>query len=74
LLKIPSPGRDDSFFDLGAHSILAALFLTMAGRKFGIRLQPRSIFQRPKLQDFADFIDEQILLQRRAQSESGTAA
>ena len=64
LLEIPTPRPDESFFELGAHSVLAALLVALVSRTFGIQLPPRSIFDKPRLQEFADLIDQEIARQR----------
>jgi amino acid adenylation domain-containing protein len=59
LLKIPSPGADDSFFDLGGHSLLATKLVGEIAATTGVQLSLRDLFQRPQVQDLADYIDAQ---------------
>jgi amino acid adenylation domain-containing protein len=57
LLDVPPPEADASFFDLGGHSLLATRVLAAAGRRFGVELPLRALFERPRLQDLADLVD-----------------
>ncbi|MDT0448084.1 non-ribosomal peptide synthetase [Streptomyces hesseae] len=57
LLDVPSVGADDSFFALGGHSLLAVRMLGRVTRDFGPALPLRTLFESPRLQDFADLVD-----------------
>ncbi|MFC4517043.1 amino acid adenylation domain-containing protein [Streptomyces ehimensis] len=57
LLGVPSVGADDSFFALGGHSLLAVRMLGRVTRDFGPALPLRTLFESPRLQDFADLVD-----------------
>jgi L-aminoadipate-semialdehyde dehydrogenase len=57
---------DDSFFDIGGHSILAQQMLFKVNRKWaGLNVNMSLIFQNPTLKSFASQIE------RRASSENG---
>ncbi|MBT2382946.1 non-ribosomal peptide synthetase [Streptomyces sp. ISL-11] len=59
LLDLPRVGADDSFFALGGHSMLAVRLLGQVRDRFGVTVPLRALFERPRLQDFADLVDEQ---------------
>ncbi|MFD0385395.1 amino acid adenylation domain-containing protein [Streptomyces stramineus] len=59
LLAVSSVGAEDSFFALGGHSLLAVRLLSRITREFGPTLPLRSLFECPRLQDFADLVDAQ---------------
>ncbi|MEW1656765.1 amino acid adenylation domain-containing protein [Streptomyces sp. NPDC093707] len=58
LLDVPRVGADDSFFALGGHSMLAVHMLSQVRERFGPTLPLRTLFERPRLQDFADHLDD----------------
>jgi thioesterase domain-containing protein/acyl carrier protein len=49
LLGLPRVGIHDDFFDLGAHSLLAARLLAQIDRTFGKRLTMASLFAKPTI-------------------------
>ena len=58
LLGIEEPAADDSFFEKGGHSLLVFKLIALVARKLGTELRARDVFQRPRLQDLADYVDE----------------
>ena len=64
LLQIPAPAADDSFFEVGGHSLATVQLMSRVADRFKIQLPLRRLFDNPKLQDFADLIDRE-----RAQQE-----
>jgi len=52
-------GDDDSFFDLGGHSLLGAKAMAALSRTFGQRLTLRLLFSNPTVRLLAAAIDEQ---------------
>jgi thioesterase domain-containing protein/acyl carrier protein len=57
LLRTPQVGRDDSFFDLGGHSLLVARLLVRIERQWGRRLGMAEFFRAPTLRTLAERID-----------------
>ncbi|MFI5836560.1 amino acid adenylation domain-containing protein [Micromonospora sp. NPDC051300] len=58
LLEVPQVGRDDSFFDLGGHSILV-IRLVADARKAGLPLSLAMLYQHARLRDLATAVDGQ---------------
>ncbi|NMO04157.1 amino acid adenylation domain-containing protein [Gordonia sp. TBRC 11910] len=63
LFGIERVGADDSFFDLGGHSMLAARLITMIRSEFGFELDLRVPFDHPTVSALAEvlvamFLDE----------------
>ncbi|WP_299421239.1 amino acid adenylation domain-containing protein [Sphingomonas bacterium] len=57
ILRIPMVGRDDSFFDLGGHSLLVARLLVRIEQHWGRRVGMAEFFQSPTLSKLAARID-----------------
>ena len=49
ILNVPRVGRDESFFDLGGHSILAVTLFNEIDRVFGKRLPLATLFRSPTI-------------------------
>lgn len=58
LLGAPSIGVEDNFFDLGAHSLIAARLLSRVNERFGIELPIAAVFENLTIASMADLIDE----------------
>jgi amino acid adenylation domain-containing protein len=58
LLSRSIVGRDDSFFALGGHSLVAARLSLRLHQQLGVDVPVRTIFERPVLRDFAATIDQ----------------
>lgn len=56
LLKLPRVGRFDHFFELGGHSLLAARLVAQLRHQWQIDLSLRSLFEQPRLADFAQVL------------------
>ncbi|KAA8648719.1 hypothetical protein EYZ11_004228 [Aspergillus tanneri] len=68
-------GPDDSFFDLGGHSILAQqMFFDLRRKWRGIDISMNAIFRSPTLRAFASEIDRLLCLDSFATSDSKDAA
>jgi amino acid adenylation domain-containing protein len=57
LLGVSEIGIYDSFFDLGGHSLLVAQLASRLGRRFGMELPMRVVFERPTVAEVAEWID-----------------
>jgi amino acid adenylation domain-containing protein len=53
LLGIERIGRGDDFFEMGGHSLLAVRVVSRVRQALGVEIQPRDLFERPVLADFA---------------------
>ncbi|RYZ03284.1 MAG: amino acid adenylation domain-containing protein [Myxococcales bacterium] len=56
-LPPPQVGGADNFFDLGGHSLLAEHVLSFVRREFGVDVGFRTLFESPRLEDFASAVD-----------------
>ncbi|UUU25946.1 condensation domain-containing protein [Streptomyces sp. DSM 40750] len=48
--------RESDFFAVGGHSLLAARYVHAVNRAFGLELRAKSVFDRPRLRDFAELV------------------
>jgi nonribosomal peptide synthetase DhbF len=69
ILGLPSVGIDDSFFDLGGHSILATQLLTRVRAAFQVDVQLRDFFRGPSVEQLAARIEQMITAQVSQMSE-----
>ncbi|OGM42690.1 L-aminoadipate-semialdehyde dehydrogenase large subunit [Aspergillus bombycis] len=68
-------GPDDSFFDLGGHSILAQqMFFDLRRKWRGVDISMNAIFRSPTLRGFAAEIDRLLNFESFAASDNKTAA
>ena len=58
LLQVEQVGRQDSFFDLGGHSIIAIRMFTRIARERRVDLPLTSVFEHETLADFAAAIEQ----------------
>jgi len=56
LLRLERVGVDDSFFDLGGHSLQATRFLSRLQSAFGVSLPLAALFARPTLSAIAELV------------------
>jgi acyl carrier protein len=61
LLGIKNIGVEDSFFDLGGHSLLGSQVLARCREMFGFELSLDTIFNLPTIADLAIAIEDKIL-------------
>jgi amino acid adenylation domain-containing protein len=57
VLGVPRVGREDDFFVLGGHSLLATQMLSRVREACGVELPLRSVFELPRLVDFAGALE-----------------
>ncbi len=57
LIRVPTPGARENFFDLGGHSLAAARLAARLQETFGVDVPLRTVFERPTIADLAAFID-----------------
>ncbi|WP_454624934.1 amino acid adenylation domain-containing protein [Bradyrhizobium cenepequi] len=60
LVKVPSIGVTDNFFDLGGHSLLAGQAMARIARAFGVALPIKTIFEAPTVEELARRIDDAL--------------
>ncbi|ASS75397.1 hypothetical protein CIG75_10615 [Tumebacillus algifaecis] len=60
MLGLNQVGVNDSFFDLGGHSLKAALFIARVNKEFGIQIPLRDIFQQPTIRNIASILVSSI--------------
>ncbi|MET0645255.1 MAG: amino acid adenylation domain-containing protein, partial [Pyrinomonadaceae bacterium] len=60
VLKLPSVGRDDNFFNLGGHSLLVTQVLLRIRDMLKVELPVRGFFESPTLKQMARLVEEQF--------------
>ncbi|WNG18185.1 amino acid adenylation domain-containing protein [Cystobacter fuscus] len=73
LLGVDGVSADDSFFALGGHSMLAVRLVNQLRRRFKVDLPMKTLFERPRLQELADLIDQKIGGQSAGQPGASSA-
>jgi len=68
-LHIDRIGVQDSFFELGGDSVLAAQILALAQKTFGIRINPQDAFQAFTIERLAEILEAAILSEIEKMSE-----
>ncbi|MEU7580884.1 beta-ketoacyl synthase N-terminal-like domain-containing protein [Streptomyces sp. NPDC041068] len=63
ILELPCVEPDESFFDLGGDSLIAAKLVARAHEVFSVELVPRTLFQAPTAQQLAALIAERLTAQ-----------
>lgn len=56
VLKTKGITPDDSFFTLGGQSVTAAALVDAAGKRFGVRIPIRALFENSRLGDFTEHV------------------
>lgn len=49
ILDVPRVGREDNFFDLGAHSLMITSLMAEINDSFGVEISMRGVFEEPTL-------------------------
>ncbi|HKV07487.1 MAG TPA: amino acid adenylation domain-containing protein, partial [Thermoanaerobaculia bacterium] len=57
LLQIPRAGAEESFFDLGGHSLLGTQLVSRLHESFGVELPLRVIFERPTVRALSESVE-----------------
>jgi myxalamid-type polyketide synthase MxaE and MxaD len=68
-LHIDRVGVQDSFFELGGDSVLAAQILSLVQKNFGIRINPQDAFKAFTIERLAAMLEAEILTKIEAMSE-----
>jgi thioesterase domain-containing protein len=63
LLRLPNLGIDDSFFDVGGHSLLAAQLIALVQSATGRKIAVSAIFRAPTIREFARLLRQNALSQ-----------
>ncbi|WP_347907812.1 amino acid adenylation domain-containing protein [Pseudomonas grandcourensis] len=53
VLQVNRVDRENSFFELGGHSLLATQIVSQIRQRLGLSVSLRSLFEHPRLEDFA---------------------
>jgi len=69
-LHIDRVGIQDSFFELGGDSVLAAQILSLVHKNFGIRINPQDAFKAFTIERLAAKLETEILTRIQAMSEN----
>jgi thioesterase domain-containing protein/acyl carrier protein len=57
VLQLESPGRNESFFDLGGHSLLVTRLAFALRKAFGVELSLADVYARPTVADLAEAVE-----------------
>ncbi|HKX31469.1 MAG TPA: amino acid adenylation domain-containing protein [Blastocatellia bacterium] len=60
VLRLDRTGRDDNFFEIGGHSLLAIRVISRVREAFGVELGVRSLFEHPTIQALARSIEDEL--------------
>jgi acyl carrier protein len=58
VLKVPSVGAEDNFFDLGGHSLLATRVLADVREAFGADIAMHALFEDPTVAALARLVEQ----------------
>lgn len=72
VLGLDEIGILDNFFALGGDSLSATRFISRVNAQFQLRMSLRSVFETPRLIDFAQRIEEEILKEIEGHEASGS--
>ncbi|MET0647777.1 MAG: amino acid adenylation domain-containing protein, partial [Pyrinomonadaceae bacterium] len=60
VLKLPTVGRTENFFNLGGHSLLVTQVLSKVRESLKVELSIRSLFESPTVEQFSRLVEEHI--------------
>jgi amino acid adenylation domain-containing protein/FkbM family methyltransferase len=69
LLGLEQIGRDDNFFMLGGHSLMALQLIAHVAETFGVDLEFRTLFEAPTLRQLSAEVEQRILAKVAAMSD-----
>nr|AHB38497.1 EpxD [Goodfellowiella coeruleoviolacea] len=58
LLNTEVTSADAAFFDIGGHSLLGTTLIARINERYGTDLPLRALFERPRLRDLAELVDD----------------
>ena len=61
VLRIKQVGRDDSFIQLGGHSLAAIRVTVRLSEEFALQLQLNKVFEFPTVKTYAAFVEETLI-------------
>ncbi|MET0647779.1 MAG: amino acid adenylation domain-containing protein [Pyrinomonadaceae bacterium] len=70
VLKLPTVGRTDNFFNLGGHSLLVTQVIARVRDSLRVELPVRSLFESPTVEQFSRLVEEQINAGRQIEKTS----
>ncbi len=73
VLGVDEIGILDNFFTIGGDSLSAARVLSRVNSRFNLQMSLRSAFEAPRLLDFAQRIEEEILTEIEGSANDGSA-
>ena len=74
LLKVESVGLNDSFFDIGGHSLMAFKAMSRIRDEFGVDLPVQDLFDNPSIAELSKLLadsDESVEVMQRIQRRTG---
>jgi amino acid adenylation domain-containing protein len=60
VLGLKSVGLDDNFFEMGGHSLLATQMVSRVRKVFDVKVELRSVFERPSIRAIAEEVEAAI--------------
>jgi Phosphopantetheine attachment site. len=72
VLSVERVSADDDFFDLGGHSLLAAKLVTRIAQAFQLSVPLPVLFQKPTIEQLADYIDTTLWAARQGAAPETT--
>lgn len=73
LLGVQEVGVEDSFFDLGGHSLIAVRLFAMIRKAYGVDFSISVLFEAPTIKECAALIEEEVGPQDAPEGDAGSA-